>query len=152
LDPSIAPFVYLTVLKSYDKAAAFLDRLNRLLIAVGILSILAGSGLVFLVSHTFTKPLAGLVAGVRALGRGNFDYPLPPGPGDEIAEVTDAFDRMRHNLQAVQQELLRAEQLATIGQMAAFVSHDLRHPLTAVLANAEFLSESDLTNTQREEL
>src|SRR5215510_3159760 len=36
LNPSIAPFVHLTVLKSYDKAAAFLDRLNRLLIAVGI--------------------------------------------------------------------------------------------------------------------
>jgi signal transduction histidine kinase len=152
LNPSIAPFVHLTVLKSYDEAAAFLDRLNRLLIALGILSTIAGGGLVFLLSHTFTKPLANLVAGVRALGKGDFAYPLNSSSTDEIAEVTDAFDRMRHNFQTMQHELLRAEQLATIGQMAAFVSHDLRHPLTAVLANAEFLAESDLTDEQREEL
>ena len=151
ITPSISPFVHLTVFKSYDKAAAFLHRLNGLLIALGILSILAGSALVFLVSHAFTKPLASLVAGVRALGRGDFAYPLTTSGSDEIAEVTDAFDRMRYNFRQMQQELLRAERLATIGQMAAFVSHDLRHPLTAVLGNAEFLSESNLSPNQREE-
>ena len=36
--------------------------------------------------------------------------------------------------------------------MASSISHDLRHPLTAVLANAEFLAEPDLTPKQREEL
>jgi signal transduction histidine kinase len=36
--------------------------------------------------------------------------------------------------------------------MASSISHDLRHPLTAVLANAEFLAEPDLPPRQREEL
>jgi signal transduction histidine kinase len=36
--------------------------------------------------------------------------------------------------------------------MASSISHDLRHPLTAVLANAEFLAEADLSPVQREEL
>jgi signal transduction histidine kinase len=36
--------------------------------------------------------------------------------------------------------------------MASSISHDLRHPLTAVLANAEFLAEPDLPAKQREEL
>jgi signal transduction histidine kinase len=152
LNPSVAPFVYLTVLKSYDKAAAFLDRLNGLLIALGLVSILAGSALVFLISHTFTKPLASLVDGVRALGKGDFVYPVSGSSSDEVAELADAFGRMRHNLQRMQHELLRTERLATIGQMAAFVSHDLRHPLTAVLGNAEFLCESGLNQEQREEL
>ncbi len=51
-----------------------------------------------------------------------------------------------------QQELLEAERLATIGRMASSISHDLRHSLAAIVANAEFLCESRLTSDQREEL
>jgi signal transduction histidine kinase len=72
--------------------------------------------------------------------------------GDEIAEVTETFDRMRTSLQKSQRELLDAERLATIGRMASSISHDLRHSLAAVVANAEFLCESNLTPAQREDL
>lgn len=152
LAPAVAPFVHLSVLKSFDKAAAFLDSLNRLLLGLGLLAVLAGSVLVFLISKTFMQPLANLVAGVRALERGDFVYPLPNRSGDEVAELTAAFDRMRMSLQLTQQELLGAERLATIGRMASSISHDLRHPLTAVVANAEFLCDRDLSAGQREEL
>jgi signal transduction histidine kinase len=152
LAPSIPPFVRLSVLKSYDKAAAFLDSLNRVLLGLGLLAVAAGSGMVFLISDTFTKPLANLVSGVRALETGDFVYPLANRSGDEVAEVTAAFERMRISLQRSQQELLGAERLATIGRVASSISHDLRHPLTAVVANAEFLCERDLDTDQREEL
>jgi K+-sensing histidine kinase KdpD len=36
--------------------------------------------------------------------------------------------------------------------MVAFVSHDLRHPLTAILANAEFLTQTHISETERSEL
>ncbi len=39
--------------------------------------------------------------------------------------------------------------LYPVSGLVAFVSHDLRQPLTAILANAEFLTESDLSETQR---
>jgi signal transduction histidine kinase len=35
--------------------------------------------------------------------------------------------------------------------MASTISHDLRHPLTAILAYAEFLSEHDLSEDQRKD-
>jgi signal transduction histidine kinase len=107
---------------------------------------------VFLISLNFTRPLENLVAGVRALGQGDYAYPLPAKGGDEVAEVTGAFDRMRSSLQKSQRELLDAERLATIGRMASSISHDLRHSLAAVMANAEFLCESGLNSSQREEL
>jgi signal transduction histidine kinase len=152
LAPSAPPFVRLSVLKSYDKAAVFLNGLNRVLLGLGLLAVLVGSVLVFLISETFMKPLANLVAGVRALEVGDFTFPLVKRGGDEVAEVTAVFDRMRTSLQRTQQELLGAERLATIGRMASSISHDLRHPLTAVVANAEFLCEKDLSAQQREEL
>ena len=146
------PSVRLSVLKSYDQATAFLDSLNRLLLALGLAAVLGGSALVFFISHTFTRPLGNLVEGVRALEKGDFTYALDARGGDEVAEVTGAFNRMRASLQKTQQELLEAERLATIGRMASSISHDLRHSLAAIVANAEFLCESRLSSDQREEL
>jgi signal transduction histidine kinase len=149
--PEATP-VRLSVLGSYDQAARFLGQLNRLLLLLGLAAVLIGSGLVFFISHTFTRPLGSLVAGVRALEVGDFHHPLDSRGGDEVAELTLAFDRMRASLLKSQQDLLESEQLATIGRMASSISHDLRHSLAAIVANSEFLCDSDLSSSQREEL
>jgi signal transduction histidine kinase len=152
LTPGGAPDVRLTVLKSYDQATAFLQQLNRMLLALGTLAVLAGSVLVFVISHTFTRPLASLLAGVSALEKGDFRYPLKTEGSDEAAELSRAFEGMRASLLKTQQNLIEAERLATIGRMASSISHDLRHSLAAIVANAEFLSEAQLSDEQREEL
>jgi signal transduction histidine kinase len=68
---------------------------------------------------------------------------------DEVSTVTSAFVTMRARLQESQRRLLDTEQLATIGRMSSTISHDLRRPLTAIQAYAEFLAERDLTDAQR---
>ncbi|HJT71067.1 MAG TPA: ATP-binding protein [Terriglobales bacterium] len=152
LPPRGNPTVRLAVLKSYDAATAFLQRINRLLLALGVLALLVGGALVFFISHTFTRPLSKLLAGVAALEHGDFNYELDAKGGDEVAELTRAFDRMRESLAKTQQNLIESERLATIGRMASSISHDLRHSLAAIVANAEFLCEPQLTGGQREEL
>jgi signal transduction histidine kinase len=144
--------VRLSVLGSYDQATRFVDQLNRYLLLLGLAAILVGSGLVFFLSHTFTRPLGNLVAGVRALETGDFHHPLDSRGSDEVAELTRAFDRMRVSLLKSQQDLIESEQLATIGRMASSISHDLRHSLAAIVANSEFLCDSGLSSAQREEL
>ena len=152
LTPNGPPDVRLTVLKSYDQATASLQRLNRLLLGLGILAVVLGSVLVFVISDTFTRPLSSLLAGVAALEKGDFGFPLNTAGGDEAAELARAFDTMRESLLKTQQNLLESERLATIGRMASSISHDLRHSLAAIVANAEFLSESNLSPEQRDEL
>ncbi len=152
LNPNESPRVTIIVMKSYDQATAFLHDLRRLLLAVGLGAVFGGSLLVYFIAGTFTRPLEKLVDGVRALGGGDFGYPLQATAAGEVAQLTEAFSRMRDSLRIAQQQLLDAERLATIGRMASSISHDLRHPLTAVLANAEFLAEAELTPAQREEL
>jgi signal transduction histidine kinase len=152
LSGSRTTLVRLSVLGSYDQATRFLGELNRYLLLLGLAAVLVGSGLVFFLSHTFTRPLGTLVAGVRALESGDFHHPLDSRGGDEVAELTHAFDRMRASLLKSQRDLLESEQLATIGRMASSISHDLRHSLAAIVANSEFLCDSHLTPAQREEL
>jgi len=149
LPPSSALPASLAVLRSYDQAARFLKSLNRWLFGLGLTAILAGSLLVFLISDTFTRPLANLVRGVHALEEGNFNYPLEAQGKDEVAELTQSFVTMRRTVWSAQQELLRAERFATVGRMASSISHDLRHSLTTILAYAEFLSEGRLTQVRR---
>jgi len=146
------PPVTIYVMKSYDQAAQFLSHLRQLLLGVGLGAVLLGSLLVYVLASTFTRPLERLVQGVRALGKGDYAFPLEGRQDGEVGEVTKAFIGMRESLHQAQQRLLHSERLATIGTMASSISHDLRHPLTAVLANAEFLAEPGLPAKQREEL
>jgi signal transduction histidine kinase len=152
LAPGISPPVQLSVLKSLDQATAFLGQLNRLLLSLGLIAVIVGGVMVFIFSHTLTRPLGTLVEGVRALEKGNYDYPVSVRGKDEVAEVTAAFLRMRTGLQETQRKLLEAERLATIGRMANSISHDLRHSLATVMANAEFLSASNRSKVERDEL
>jgi signal transduction histidine kinase len=144
--------VRLLVLKSFDQASLFLRRVNELVVAMNVVAIVAGCVLVVLISRRFTKPLDELLEGVRALEQRNFTYPLSDSGNGEFAELKRSFIRMRSSLSAAEQKLLEAESAATIGRMASSLSHDLRHRLTAIIANAEFLAESGLSAKRRREL
>jgi signal transduction histidine kinase len=51
-----------------------------------------------------------------------------------------------------QSQLIEAERMLTIGRMACSISHDMRHSLTAIYANAEFLERQDLCASARADL
>ena len=144
--------VQLVVLKSYDQASRFLTQLNQWLLGLGALALLLGGIVAVSVSRRVTQPLEALVAGARAIGRGDFRHRLSTGGTAEVHELARAFDRMRIELERQQKELVDSERLATIGRMASSISHDLRHYLSAMYANAEFLSLAATPQAEREEL
>jgi signal transduction histidine kinase len=54
--------------------------------------------------------------------------------------------------QSSQSRLAEAEKMSAIGSLACSISHDLRHSLTAIYANAEFLEGHDICESARAEL
>jgi len=144
--------VELVVLKSYDRASMYLRRVNQWIITLGICALFIGLLLAAAISRTVTRPLEALVAGTRALGQGDFNYRLTTDGAVEVRELGLAFDRMRDELKRTQSELLESDRLATIGRMASSVSHDLRHHLSAIYANAEFMSLARTGDEERLEL
>ena len=70
-------------------------------------------------------------------------------------ENAQLFEREQHTieeLQKAQKQLLQSEKLATIGQMAAGIAHELNTPLTYIMGNLELLELQDLSAAQREML
>ncbi len=142
----------IVVLKSFASATQLVDRVNRWVLTLALLALVAGTGMLVSISRTLTRPIETLVGGTRALAQGNFDYQLSEDGAEEIRELSRAFERMRVQLRRTQKELLDSERLATIGRMASSISHDLRHYLSAMYANAEFMSDAGISQPEREEL
>jgi signal transduction histidine kinase len=55
------------------------------------------------------------------------------------------------SLQGVQKDSPIPNPLPTVSRMIALICHDLRLPLTAILANAEFLTRSDISEMEKTE-
>jgi signal transduction histidine kinase len=55
------------------------------------------------------------------------------------------------SLRSIQRKFPIREPLSCVSRTVALICHDLRLPLTAILANAEFLTQSNISETERTE-
>jgi len=127
------------VFVSLTRPMAFISLLNRTILVVGLTAIILASLLLRFVSRTITHPLDNLVAGVRALAAGDYSYSITPRGSSEAVELAESFSKMRGELLEFQRKQIETERVAAVGRAANSISHDLRHHLASVVANAEFL-------------
>jgi signal transduction histidine kinase len=67
-------------------------------------------------------------------------------------ELAESFSKMRGELLAFQRKQIETERVAAVGRAANSISHDLRHHLAALVANAEFLYEAEKLRLNRDEV
>jgi len=111
---------------------------NTIIAAVFIMT----SALIFLVppiASTMTKPLMQLVRGAGEIGKGRFDHRIKIRTKDEIGVLSDAFNKMAEDIEATQRQLIQSEKLASLGQLAAGVAHEINNPLANISLSAQML-------------
>jgi signal transduction histidine kinase len=142
----------LVVLKSLEPAEQSISRINRMVLSAGLLALLCGTVLMITLSRLVTRPLEELSKSVRAFGMGDVDHRIPRRGTEEVLELSAAFARMRNEIQQANRALIESERLATIGRMASSISHDFRHYLATIYANAEFLVGDRFSSKERAEI
>ena len=149
LSASATSPLQLILLKSFAPAERTISKINRMVLMVSLLTLLSGTVLMMVVSRLVTQPLEELSKSVRAFGLGDVGHHVPRHGTQEVRELSAAFAKMRSEIQRANQAVLETERLATIGRMASSVSHDLRHYLAAIYANAEFLASDRFSPRER---
>ena len=152
LQSDVPATVRCVVLLPLARSDQFLMTLNRTMVLLGVFAIVVGALVFSLIAKAITRPLENVVAAVHALSDGDFSYTVKAQGSREVVDLAQSFATMRQRLLDYQNQQLLAERTAALGETAASISHDLRHYLAAVVANAEFLYDSQENSPEREEI
>jgi two-component system NtrC family sensor kinase len=103
------------------------------------LAILLAAGLGLWLTRTIVRRVESLRQGARRIGSGDLDARIDLGGADEFAELASSFNQMAASLAREQAALVRSQKLASIGQVAAGVAHELNNPLSVILGYTKLL-------------
>jgi two-component system, NtrC family, sensor kinase len=123
-----------------DRARARERLAIRLLIGLSALTLLVGVAMA-LYARRLLAPLALVTERAKAVARGDLEPRPVVNSKDEIGELAATFEGMVSAIARANEQLVAAERLATIGKMAAHVTHEIRNPLSSIALNLEMLED-----------
>lgn len=103
-------------------------------------------------AQRMVRPVQDLIAGTRAVGKGDFDTRLPLPSRDEMGFLVHSFNDMTKRLRRAHDEatrsheaLLSAQRDAAWGEVARRLAHEIKNPLTPIQLSAERLRKRFLS-------
>lgn len=121
--------------------ASLIHAFNTQAISIGLICIFIAGIIAIPISRWITRPIDRLVEANRRLAKGDMDVRVDPHGNGEVALLSRSFNDMMETLQNTEKELLHQAKLASMGQLAAGVAHELNNPLGTILLFADILNK-----------
>ncbi|MCE9606495.1 MAG: HAMP domain-containing histidine kinase [Planctomycetia bacterium] len=115
-------------------------------------TVLFTAWLIYLFYRWIFRPLRKLISGSRRIATGYFSYRIRLETHDEMSELARNLNAMTNRFLEINnkldeevaertQQVIRGEQLASVGFLAAGVAHEINNPLASIAVCAESLHE-----------
>lgn len=143
------PWLYVAELP-VDAAFGQLRSLRVLSAALEGLFALALVGIVWLVAGSIVSPLKRLVSAAEGIRSGDLEAQVQVDRADELGELSETFNQMAQGLRESasqirelhEQDMRRAGQLASVGELAAGIAHEIKNPLVGASSGIDMLEEA----------
>lgn len=117
----------------------------------------------FLVSRRISRPIGQVAEAAERMAEGDLEQQIPFSSKDEVGRLAVSFNTMAQQLAhsitslrqkeeslerayneliAAQEQLLRSERMAAIGELVASVAHEMRRPLSSIKLNLQIIGRS----------
>ncbi len=127
---------------SYRDQIALQQQLMSILLIIGGVGLILVYIVSYIVGLQMTKPINQLVAGAAEIASGNLEQRVAIQSRDEIGRLAGAFNQMAAALKTSLERRLAAERLAAWGDVARYVTHEIKNPLFPIRLSIENLQRA----------
>lgn len=151
----------LTVQMSEHNIMGRIRRTEKRTVAVYVLAfVMLSASMGFITWRLVTRPLREMTDTMRRVGEGDPKTRYITGRTDEIGELSEALNGMLFELDKTRRELEKchtedmqqAEKLATVGELAAAIAHDIKNPLAGISGAIQVFAEDFSEDDPRKEI
>ena len=128
---------------------ALVSAFNKRVALIALICMLLAIVLGVLISGFITRPIAELAKATHGLEEGDMTVHVRAAGGGELALLGRSFNTMVETLRRTQKELVQKERLASMGQLAAGVAHEINNPLGTILLFSDIMLKSAAENDPR---
>jgi two-component system NtrC family sensor kinase len=120
-----------------------------LIVILAIVSVLSLGVIISIFLRTLVvRPVKTIIDATQKIAGGNLSHRINSTSNDELGVLASSFDDMTQRLSEMRQQLFQSDKMASLGQLAAGVAHEINNPLTGVLTYSSYLLKQAKDNPE----